>query len=86
MPWYLDEKKTHLMKETRCFIIKKKIIQHITILEKKIATILEGFIKDNSKQRKDQLFLKLKKEAFLFHHYSCQRTYFIRVFLLFNIY
>ena len=58
----------------------------MTVLKKrKIATISENLIKDNSSQGKDQLVSKLRKEAFLFHYHLCQRTYFGRVFLLFIV-
>lgn len=35
----------------------------------KITAISDGLIEDNSSQKKNQLFPKLRKGAFLFHHH-----------------
>lgn len=75
------------MKERRYFSYKKRGHTAYNCPKKgEIAVIQEGVSEDSDSQREKYLFSKLKKETCLFLYYSCQKTYFIRVFLLFNVY
>ena len=74
------------MKESKCFCYKER--GHIAYdgpKKKKITAISEGVGKDSNYQVKEWLFSNLKKGAYLFFHHLCQTTYFVKIFLLFNI-
>lgn len=86
MPQHSDKEQARLMKEGRCFSCKERGHTAYEYPRKgKIATISKSLIEDNSSQGKEQFLPKSRKRAFLFYHHSCQRTYFARVLLLFNV-
>lgn len=67
MSWYLEKKQVYLMKESKYFNYKEK--RHITydyFEKKKIIVIVKGVSKDNNSQKKEKLFLKPRKRAYLF--------------------
>lgn len=75
------------MKEEISFNCKKKDYTTYDYSKKmKIAASLKNISENSNSQGKEQLFLKLKKEAYLFLDYLYQNTYFVRAFSLFNIY
>ena len=64
---HLNEKWTYLIKEKRCFSCKERGYTVYDYLKKrKIATISEGLIEDNSSQEKTSFFWSQNKEPFYF--------------------
>ncbi len=73
--------------KSRFFSFKeKKYIAYDYPKKKKIVAIIEDISEDNNSQNKEWFLLKSHKKACLFVYHSFQKTYFVKIFLLFNIY
>lgn len=70
------------MKKCKCFDCNKTEHTTYDCLKKgKITAISKSVSENSNSQEKKQLFPILKKKAYLFLYYFCQKTYFIKVFL-----
>lgn len=82
----LDKQQAGFMKVEKCSGYKKK--SHITYdchRKEKVAVISESIITNKNSNRKEWLFVKSRKRAYLLLHHLCWRIYFERVFLLFSV-
>ena len=81
-----EEKQACLIKESTCFSCKEECnITYDCPKKEKITATLESVSEDSKSQEKEQLLSKSRKKACLFLYYLCQKTYFVRVVLLFSV-